>query len=199
MYKKILILTIGLVFMLTTAALAQWPNHKMHFPQLPDPTGWDVNASMPLSLADDWQCSETGWVKDLHFWGSWRSDDIGIIDFFTITIHSNNPQGPGGYSIPDAPLWGPVDIMDFEIVPMDPSSQGWYDPASGEVVPDEHQQYFRYDIILPEALWFYQTINEIYWLRITANVNPDIPNTYWGWKNSQDQAVIRVKPSSTAI
>ncbi len=164
----------------------EWPNHKMHHPQLPDPTGWDVNATAPLSLADDWRCSETGWVKDIHFWGSWRSDDIGVITGFTITIHNNIPQGPGGFSIPGAPRWGPFEILDFVITPVDPPSlQGWYDPASGEIVPDEHQQYFRYDIILPETLWFEQTINDIYWLRITANVQSPT-TTHWGWKNTQD-------------
>jgi hypothetical protein len=52
-------------------------NHKMHYPQLPDPGGWDVNAtgnvSLPNSimLADDFRCTETGYIDDMHFWGSW--------------------------------------------------------------------------------------------------------------------------------
>ena len=46
--------------------------HKMHFPQLPDESGWDVRATRPVVLGDDWRCSETGWVKDIHFWGSWQ-------------------------------------------------------------------------------------------------------------------------------
>jgi hypothetical protein len=53
----------------------EWPNHKMHFPQLPDLEGWDVYAVYPKTLADDWQCSETGEVLDIHFWGSWRDTD----------------------------------------------------------------------------------------------------------------------------
>ncbi len=53
--------------------------HKMHFPQLPDEDGWDVNATQPQVLADDWTCSQTGWVKDIHFWGSWQGGDAGLI------------------------------------------------------------------------------------------------------------------------
>jgi hypothetical protein len=67
--------------------------HKMHYPQLPDETGWDVNATQPLVLADDWECSETGWVKDIHFWGSWRHDDIGQVIAFVLSIHEDIPVG----------------------------------------------------------------------------------------------------------
>ncbi|MFH1700549.1 MAG: hypothetical protein ABIE07_08170, partial [Candidatus Zixiibacteriota bacterium] len=42
--------------------------HKMHFPQLPDETGWAVNATQPLIIADDFLCTESGLIKDIHFW-----------------------------------------------------------------------------------------------------------------------------------
>ncbi len=53
--------------------------HKMHFPQLPDVEGWDVDVTYANILADDWKCSETGPVEDIHFWYSWLGDKIGII------------------------------------------------------------------------------------------------------------------------
>jgi hypothetical protein len=53
----------------------------MHFPQLPDSTGWDVKASGGICLADDWQCSETGYVGDIHFWGSWKNGIVGQFDW----------------------------------------------------------------------------------------------------------------------
>ena len=53
--------------------------HKMHFPQLPDEDGWDVNAT-DMCLADDWECSETGYVTDVHFWGSWEQGYMGVFD-----------------------------------------------------------------------------------------------------------------------
>jgi len=67
--------------------------HKMHFAQLPDTTGWDVNATWPVVLADDWECSETGWVKDIHFWGSWRDGIQGEISQFVLSIHEDIPAG----------------------------------------------------------------------------------------------------------
>lgn len=63
------------VALLAAPAIADWhpgDGHKMHFPQLPDENGWDVNASGGICLADDWMCSETGPVSDIHFWGSWK-------------------------------------------------------------------------------------------------------------------------------
>ena len=44
-----------------TIAVADWnegDGHKMHYPQLPDPNGWDVDFH-DWMLADDWQCSES--------------------------------------------------------------------------------------------------------------------------------------------
>ena len=77
----------------------EWPNHKMHFPQLPDLIGWDVNAIFPKTLADDWQCSQTGLIEDIHFWGSWKNidGDPYTDDFYTpmpwfgLSIHRNIP------------------------------------------------------------------------------------------------------------
>ncbi len=68
-------------------------DYKMHYPQLPDSSGWDVNATWPVVLADDWLCSETGWVKDLHFWGGWRDGQPGVVSQFVLSIHEDIPAG----------------------------------------------------------------------------------------------------------
>ena len=193
MNKKILILTIGLVFIFASVLLAQWPDEKMHFPQLPDLIGWDVYGTGPIELADDWQCDETGMVKDIHFWGSWKDQDgdPGTDDLespapiFTLTIYSNIPVGPNGYSIPGEPLWGPV-TEQIQGVPSEPPTlEGWYDPATGLVANNDHIPYWQYDYILPEPIWFPQVAGEIYWLGITAQIN-DPAQFQWGWKNSRD-------------
>ena len=59
-----------------------WDHHKMHFPQLPDEDGWDVSSGYTgqmQCLADDWMCSESGYVTDIHFWGSWHAGLTGNI------------------------------------------------------------------------------------------------------------------------
>jgi hypothetical protein len=162
--------------------------HKMHFPQLPDPTGWDVYATEPLILADDWECSETGWVKDIHFWGSWKDDIMGDIDYFHLSIHSDwpadDPNNPYGYSVPRDELWS-FDAYDFIITPYDPTvDEGWYDPEIPEALYNNHQQYFRYDVYLPESWWFPQDVGAIYWLDISAVMDPISIDAFWGWKSS---------------
>ena len=63
-----LILTVSMIgLMFAGSALADWApgdGHKMHFPQLPDPEGLDVNFTTPKFLADDWLCTGTGPVED---------------------------------------------------------------------------------------------------------------------------------------
>ena len=66
----------------TLPAWADWQpgdGHKMHFPQLPDENGWDVKGCEGICLADDWECSESGPVTDIHFWGSWKNGEAGQI------------------------------------------------------------------------------------------------------------------------
>jgi hypothetical protein len=203
MLKKITILTIGLMFIISTMTMAQWENHKMHFPQLPDEIGWDLEAFGDFEdpgngrlLADDWQCSETGWVQDIHFWGSWKDlDDDPMTDdfeaeyvYFTLNIYSDLPVGhpdnPHSYSIPGDQLWT---FMDFiQGTQIDPSAlEGWIYP--GDLYPDynDHIRYWQYDFIIPEQNWFHQEAGSIYWLGITANLfEPYIFE--WGWKNSRD-------------
>jgi hypothetical protein len=259
-------------FCLIGGADCNWQDgdpYKMHFPQMPDTVGWDVNATYPMVLADDWQCSDTGWVKDFHFWGSWKDDIVGDIQYFILSIHSNIPEGGGygqcfadgdcdgngvtltvadlaylisyvfqggnpcvpwysgdlngdcvvdardivvfqnylaiglpafdpygGYPVPTCcdsiiysrpgeTLWE-SEVSDFGVVPFDPPTlEGWYDPANNEVLPDNHQAYFQYNICLPEADWFWQEQGMVYWLNISAVV-ADPAGTHWGWKSCYD-------------
>ena len=80
-----IILPLAVAIALGTAgpALADWDpgdGHKMHYPQLPDEDGWDVKAIDGICLADDWLCTESGPVTDIHFWGSWKNGIVGRID-----------------------------------------------------------------------------------------------------------------------
>jgi len=177
--------------MAVAPVVADWTpddGHKMHFPQLPDEAGWDVNATQPLVLADDWMCSETGWVKDIHFWGSWMHGNTGQIIQFVLSIHADipDPDGPGPlFSMPGPTLWEQEIPIDRVIVqPIDPpTAEGWYDPSTGLFIVGDHQAYFQYNVFLPEEMWFYQEQGTIYWLNISAIVaDPSV--TQWGWKST---------------
>jgi len=167
--------------------------HKMHWPQLPDEDGWDVNASYPIVLADDFLCTQTGYIKDVHFWGSWKHDIIGEIYYFILSFHSNIPEelNPEGFSKPGDLLWATEVSMEFvNVVPIDPpTAEGWYDPWTGEVFFDDHWSYFQYNIcfddFLDEEYQFWQDQDSVYWLNISA-VLFDPAETQWGWKSTED-------------
>jgi hypothetical protein len=75
--------------------------------------------------------------------------------------------------------------------------EGWYNPAQGEILPNDHQQYFQYNVYLDDSLtWFWQEQDSIYWL----GIYPLMPTEAyeWGWKSSEnhfmDDAVYYVGP-----
>ncbi len=171
---------------LAVPAIADWDpgdGHKMHYPQLPDPDGWDVCATFPKVLADDWMCSETGWVSDIHFWGSWRHEEEGMIDKIHLSIHDNDP-GPPSKPI-NPPLWErdfyPGEWMERWYGSGD---QGWYNPNTGEFYEHDHLNYFQYNFVdIVEPFW--QEEGRIYWLDISVTL-ADPENFAWGWKSTQD-------------
>ena len=198
------------VSLLAVPALADWDpgdGHKMHFPQLPDFNGWDVAATqtgqppdlIERHVADDWQCSESGPVEGIHFWGSWKNDDVGTIDFFYISIWLDDPPGPGGY-FDDNPYSMPLyrqpdgslgEVWYYGVYPGEFTSrlygtgnQGWYDPHDGSFLVGDHFQVFQYNVdcsTLPNP--FIQEQGQIYWLMIQAHSSD---GTEWGWKTSLD-------------
>lgn len=172
--------------------------YKMHFPQLPDPQGWDVNFTFPKVLADDWLCTETGPVQDVHFWFSFQHDLIAPITGVHVSIHSDipDPDGPFGplYSKPGEVLWerhfAPTDS---ELTIRGPFSgmQGWLDPNPPVTAqrPD-HQTFYQMNIENIRQP-FIQEQGKIYWLDLWMTLaNPD---ARVGWKTSlehfQDDAV----------
>jgi hypothetical protein len=184
--KKILVsIIITALFIGTTGLVtADWDiddGHKMHYPQLPDPYGFDIDFGY-WELADDWKCTESGPVDDIHFWISWFDDDPRYIDWIKVSIWSNEPNGPQGYSIPKELLWDRTFLPDqfIEAGPWD-GQQRWFMPW-GEIIEEYHYHYWQINI--PEIDDpFPQVEGEIYWLVI------DMPFDYEflvGWKNTKD-------------
>ena len=184
-------LAVLIVAFVVGLAQADWDPgdyHKMHYPQLPDPEGWDVRFH-DWDLADDWQCSETGFVDDVHLWVSfagWNSPDVppGVnLNAGAISIWSNIPLGPDGYSIPGVPLWTLTGQPTLNIRHYGTGNEGWYDPATGTYVDPDHTEYFQINITdIPDP--FYQTQGEIYWLVVNATGIISEPEI--GWKTSKD-------------
>lgn len=186
--NKRLVLSGIISCVLVLPALADWTDgdpHKMHYPQLPDPSGWDVDVQN-FTLADDWQCSETGPVRDVHLWLSWEQDmgDPPLINNIHLSIHSDVPADPGApfmpWSHPGASLWtGDFGPSSFSVAGPFNGDQGFIFPGSGWV-PDDHTLFWQVNIDPIDAP-FYQNQGEIYWLDVNIQTTGgSIP----GWKTS---------------
>ena len=124
---RIITILMTILFLMAWSGFADWEpsdGAKMHFPQLPDEEGWGVHSTNPLGLADDWTCSETGFVKDIHFWGAWRNGNVGQINGFYLAIYSDIPENesPTGYSMPGDLIWA-AEITDWAEVEITPGTE----------------------------------------------------------------------------
>ena len=119
--KRLILFSLCVLFV-SSITFADWDpgdDYKMHFPQLPDPEGWDVFAGLnphvgyPKVVADDWQCIQDGPVDDIHLWGSWKDDMQSQIQLIHVSIHDNIPAGElAPWSMPGDLLW------DWEFYPV---------------------------------------------------------------------------------
>jgi len=180
-------LAIAFAIAFAAPALADWipsDGHKMHYPQLPNPTGWDVNATWPKVLADDWRCTETGPVSDIHFWFSFRQGQPVPIGSVHLSIHSDVPATPTSFSRPGDLLWQ-RDLLPTQLAilyPWGTGNQGWYDPNTGIYNPNDHSVFGEINIRNLDNP-FIQQVNNIYWLDISVRL-ADGTFGQIGWKTS---------------
>ncbi len=177
MRKQLGIMVVGVSLWLVGPVWADWDPgdpYKMHFPQLPDPTGWDI-CLVDQWVADDFACTESGPINDIHFWTSWYQDQEGIVPdpAWDISIWSD----AGG--IPGVRLWQLMGAT-FTTRWYGTGDQGWACPSTGFIVRPDHQLYYQVNVtnILEP---FYQWVDTRYWLVIRANImQPQVV----GWKTS---------------
>jgi hypothetical protein len=203
-YVFMALVGVGALVFLAAPATADWKEgdpDKMHFPQLPDPNGWDVKFGPFVDLqgipgikvlADDWLCTETGPVKDVHFWfsakyGEWHPAIP--IQNIHVSIWSNQPKdATGAPSKPKELLWW-ADLdqgeLRYKIAGPFTGVQGWYDPNPPiEVLPENHNTFWQANIDLLKPP-FEQKRGEIYWLDLYMVARP--PNgmpVELGWKTA---------------
>jgi hypothetical protein len=134
--KKRTGIIIAAIFLVVIVApvKADWDpgdDYKMHYPQLPNATGWDVFNSRSSMLADDWQCTETGSVTDIHIWGSWREDrNATNVQVFHLEIRDDNTSN--FHDKPGDILWErDFNTSDYTVRWNDTGRQGFYSPQFG--------------------------------------------------------------------
>ncbi len=190
MFTRFITITAALAVLLTAApASADWDpgdDFKMHYPQLPDltPEGMDVLAGLAFDpflgvkfLADDFLCTQTGPITDIHIWGSWLNDqsppppDQGT---FVLGIYDDIPAGTGGlmHSRPGNLLWDmkfkPGEYIAREYAT---AQELFYDPNIDQIIGGD-TVVWQYNFFIDEATALIQDKDNIYWLAVT-NVDPN--------------------------
>ena len=194
------LVVLSLALSLPATVRAHWiaeDGHKMHQPQLPNEDGWDIDMTNYV-LADDWQCSESGPVSDIHFWYSVEGDEgtegypaphFATVD---VTIYSNVLAGANAnpdYSHPGNVVWQTRQFSVTADMVGGPwqGLQGWDDPEpDSECIPEDHNNYWQLNIT-DIADPFSQTAGEIYWLALEVS---DLPASQEGasvgWKTTYE-------------
>ncbi|MCJ7510439.1 MAG: hypothetical protein MUP14_06100 [Dehalococcoidia bacterium] len=193
------------------APAANGQQDTIKWEQLPDltPSGLDVFASNkqpptppPFYLADDFQCTQTGPITQIEFWGSWYHDmppqgNPNNVSF-TLNIHSNVPGTP--FSHPsDSPLWTWVEGTGECVATPEASGmpEGFYIPGPEMYEFPADYQVWRYTCTIASWKQFIQQGTPeqpvIYWLDVQAVYADPNPQVLFGWKTSyqhwQDDAV----------
>ncbi|MCF7837724.1 MAG: hypothetical protein K9N49_03760 [Candidatus Marinimicrobia bacterium] len=195
MIQRMLCLALVWAPLVASADWTEGDPYKMHYPQLPNPNGWDVKVDGPNVVADDFQCTQNGPITSIHFWGSWKGDTVGLLSNIHLSLHADIPANPGdpdSYSMPGDELWtyntylydpGLVTIRLYGT-----GDQGWYDPITpagvGQYLENDHQDIWQYNVMIDPSRWFEQQSGTIYWLDI--HVANETENTEFGWKTSSN-------------
>lgn len=189
--SALIAVTVVLAFLAAPAA-ADWylgDGHKMHYPQLPDPTGWDVEISSynnQHELADDWKCSSSGPVSDIHFWYSAAFDAPTVINYVAASIYSDD-RSDANYSKPGDLLWSQT-FDDFSVIHNYGSGpQGFADPQQPETWLTGIENHFQYHQINITSIAdpFIQEEGTIYWLGLYVWWDGGAQEPV-GWKTSKD-------------
>lgn len=169
-------------------AQAHWPNtNATKFVQMPDITinGIDVNSSGQLWVADDFLCTNTGPILDIHLWCSWFNDQADSATIFNLSIWTDVPvSATNSFSHPGTMLWSmPFAPGQYEMLPVFNSNERFLYPGQGVVGQDN--TIWQYNFYPPTGNQFTQTGSisapVVYWLSVNAAPQS---TSLWGWKTS---------------
>lgn len=171
------------------------PGNITKFIQNPDPTvnGMDVLAGptnvngFATMLADDFICTQTGPISDIHIWGSWLNDLVDKRPTFWIGIWSDVPRSNNVPSHPGNLLWwqqfspGQYRSSLFQTV----GYESFYNPNPPARLMGADHQIWQYDFF-PQDPFVQQgtpALPHTYWLSVVAS---NVPNKFFGWKTTRD-------------
>jgi len=217
-YRPLLAVTLGFLALAGIQARADWPGNNTNltkWAQFPDRwAGFDVLAGQPptatggpaqaIILADDFKCTVTGPITDLHLWTSW----LGMVSEtaasppripITLGIWTDEPSATNADGIvtpsqPGKQLWSQTFAPgQYYVRPWSSAQEQFWspDPAPQGTILGQDHLIWQYNFYPDAAKAFTQTGSlsapVIYWLSMTAGAATSQTGRFFGWKTSTNQ------------
>ncbi len=188
--------SLDLAFAITTIQ-TNWPpcpDPKLFvMPPETAPSGLDVLASSVAAtvLADDFICTNAGWITNIIVWGSWSNDLANTVVSFQLGLWSDVAATNGEPSHPGqllASRW--FRPGEYRLRERLPASESFYDPNLDRITGGDTMIH-GYEFLPTNVFWQTGSLDQpkIYWLSVIAQTT----NQLFGWKTSlsrfQDAAV----------
>ncbi len=146
----------------------QWPNVI---------GGYDVDATMPYIVADDFLCTNVSTITNIQIWSSFLDDQQDANLTFVLGIWSDAlPTFAGGYSHPGNLLWtetfrpGSYTYSNFAS-----GQESFYVPATGQLTPETAVYLYSFTPQSPFCQQGSSNSPAVYWLSVYAQ--PSLPGT----------------------
>ena len=173
-------------------------------------SGIDYNATQPFILADDFKCTNSGPITDIHLWGSWLADQVDLGATYILAIWSDAPTNVDRpFSHPGNLLWSQVFAPgNYTICPYTNAAEPFYNPGGTAALGSSTNLYYLCFFPDPANTFTQggsQTVPTNYWLSVSVQSSIQTAPIYFGWKSSFDhyndtavQTTAAFPPSSAA-
>jgi hypothetical protein len=156
--------------------------------QSPNLQGLDVWNSGPWMLADDFICTNSGPITDIHIWGSWLNDSVDSNSLtFSLAIYDNVPvNATNNYSHPGNLLWqqtfAPGQYAENLFAT---GSESFLDPGPPATMGTDSQAwYYCFYPTNPFVQTGFITAPKTYWLAVYAQLPSGVTSYQYGWKTT---------------
>jgi hypothetical protein len=170
------------------------PVDKWH--QLPDLNGFDINATRPNIVADDFWCTNAGVLTNIQIWGSWKDNAApypGTI--FVLSIWNDVGGSPSTATPPfsrpgSQPIWTETFAPGtYTMTPAGTGNELFYSPTTGQLSPENNIYLYNF---VPKNPFCQKggpppgpPYPMTYWLSVQAILPSGIPP--FGWKTSTNR------------